>query len=301
MDSSTGQWGISSNTIHTAGSSDVSCVGLVSSSKTSAQIKQEAADRAHAEAEQEHRKRVKLVVGLVVGLGVPILVGLAAIAWLYSRRKSHIERGLWDNQDVTPRAWHPPDAEGDAVGMREVDAAGSAAVTPGLKTPGSANYSPSNTPLMEVTPIPPIYFDREIDQAHHVRGESNTTSSDASPSSTKPSPTSLTESSPARRRKMAEAQGHLYTSSGSSSAQGSVPSLIGAPRPMNSRRMNTLPPPLLGTALDPDVQPDIIIQHRDGGVNAGVVHELPPPYADRTAASSSPPSNSHETSSPSTS
>ncbi|THG95943.1 hypothetical protein EW026_g5799 [Hermanssonia centrifuga] len=169
----TGQWGISSNTIHTAGSSDVSCVGLVSSSKTSAQIKQEAADRAHAEAEQEHRKRVKLVVGLVVGLGVPILVGLAAIAWLYSRRKSHIERGLWDNQDVTPRAWHPPDAEGDAVGMREVDAAGSAAVTPGLKTPGSANYSPSNTPLMEVTPIPPIYFDREIDQAHHVRAVSH--------------------------------------------------------------------------------------------------------------------------------
>ena len=47
--------------------------------------------------------------------------------------------------------------------------------------------------------------------------------------------------------------------------------------------------PLLNVPLDPDTQPDIIIQHRDGG--AGVVHELPPPYADRAGAPTPPPSN----------
>ncbi|KAJ3480185.1 hypothetical protein NLI96_g8531 [Meripilus lineatus] len=47
---------------------------------------------------------------------------------------------------------------------------------------------------------------------------------------------------------------------------------------------NGLPQTTMSTStFDPDVQPDIIIQHRDGG--SGIVQELPPPYVDRNRPS----------------
>ncbi|KAI0804495.1 hypothetical protein BC629DRAFT_1180952 [Irpex lacteus] len=58
----TGRWGVSTGLITPYGSKNTDCVGLVSSSKTTAQIQQEARDRA-AELARERRDHQHLVIG----------------------------------------------------------------------------------------------------------------------------------------------------------------------------------------------------------------------------------------------
>lgn len=265
----TGQWGVSSNTVRTTGSSDTTCVGLVSSSQTTAQIQQEAQARAQAAAKASRQHTLHLALGLALGLGVPAVLGIALLFYFYCRprKNPHEQRGIWDDEDAEPRPWHPP---GDQAEMREADAASQYVSTPRSNKSGfAAPDSPSATPFMQVTPIPPVYFDRELEQA----GVS-VASASASRSSQSQSEPSTSAPDSAKARKYREALQDRQHAPDSSSRG---PQLV-SPRPI---RMNTLPPPLLGAELDPEAQPDIIIQHRDGG--SGIVQELPPPYADRSA------------------
>ena len=72
------------------------------------------------------------------------------------------------------------------------------------------------------------------------------------------------------------------------------PIRLASPRPSiasgRSQNHTSLPSPSSGSqnqSIDPDAEPDIIIQHRDGGV----VQELPPPYLDRSRGRPPPPNN----------
>lgn len=272
----TGQWGVSSGAVHTTGSSDVDCVGRVSSSSTTAEIQKEAQERAQAAADAAHRRTLHLALGLALGIGIPLALGVALLLYyrFRPRRSAHDQRGIWDGQDAEPRPWH---ADGEQTEMREVDAASQFVSTPRSNKSGyMAPDSPSATPFMQVTPIPPIYFDRELEQAGGSGGSASGSGSRSS--QTQPSPT-VSGVDSAHARKYREARQERPNTGGSSS-RGSQPA---SPRPV---RLNTLPPPLLGASLDPDSQPDIIIQHRDGG--SGIVHELPPPYADRSLPNAPP-------------
>ncbi|EKM51253.1 uncharacterized protein PHACADRAFT_263297 [Phanerochaete carnosa HHB-10118-sp] len=246
------QWGVSSNTVHTTGSSNTTCVGLVSSSKTTAQIQQQEAQAQAQAAEASRQRTLHLALGLALGLGVPTVLGIALFSYFcYRRRKNPREqRGIWDDQDTEPRPWHSD----DHTEMREVDAASQYVSTPRSNKSGyAAPDSPSATPFMQVTPIPPVYFDRELEQAGVAVAPGS--ASRSSQSQSEPS-TSAPES--AQARKYREALQDRQHAPGSSSRE---PQLV-SPRPV---RMSTLPPPLLGAELDPEAQPDIIIQHRDGG------------------------------------
>lgn len=281
----TGAWGISTSTVQTTGNTNTSCVGLVSSSKTSAEIAKEAQDRQNAANEAESQRHLRLILGIVFGLGVPLVIGLAVLFYLYQRRRRlGPDNGIWDVTDhnAMPRPWFP----NNATEMREVDAASQVVSTPGSKHSGYATPgSPSSMPFMQVTPIPPIYFDHEIAQSS-VAGSPPTTataSAYASPSGSgstsaysqgRPprTPPASAQVLDARLRKAREArQGRPQASS-----QGSL---------HQAGPSGAVPPHLVAAALDPETQPDIIIQHRDGGV----VQELPPPYMDRARGPSPAP------------
>lgn len=267
----TGQWGISSNTVYTTGSANTTCVGLVSSTKTQAQIQQEAQARAQTAAEASRQHTLRLILGLTLGLGIPAVLSLALLLYFHyrPRKNPHEQGGIWDDQDAAPRPWRLP--SGDDTEMREVDAASQYVSTPQSHKSGYVGPdSPSATPLMQVTPLPPVYFEREIAQAGTSTSAASAASGTATGSSGSQSTPTTSAPDSARTRKYREALRDPQ--------HGARPKLA-SPRPV---RMNPLPPPLLGAGLDPDTQPDIIIQHRDGG--SGIVQELPPPYADRSAA-----------------
>ena len=101
---------MSSPTIHTTGSKDTSCPGLVSSSSSQQRAQASARAAAHA----SHQRRLGLGLGL--GLSLPLLAALAAAFALHVRRR-RAARGTWDRTLATAR---PFDA---APLMRENDAA----------------------------------------------------------------------------------------------------------------------------------------------------------------------------------
>ena len=277
---SNGQWGISSNIISTKGSTNYACVGLVSSSKTSAQIQQEAQDRANAAAKAAHDRHVHTVLGVTLGVGIPAVLAIAALIYWCRRRgprKAASIQGIWDDQDTLPRAWQPPtDAQQDTTEMREVDAASQYVSSTRSKTSGlGAPDSPTSMPLMQVTPIPPVYFDREIEAAARGHGSSASNTSNAASASSPGSSSGDYFSQPRPTG---------ASSDSTDSARTRKTRQPASPRP---QRLGALPSSLVNIPLDPDTQPDIIIQHRDGG--SGIVQELPPPYVDRSTNPTPPP------------
>ncbi len=190
---------------------------------------------------------------------------LSAGLWWFFRRRSQ-QRGTWDTDRThAPDPWPPsqpvidPDMHEDAYKPR-----------PLLASSFSSQpvYSPLQTSLpdMDITPIPAVYFTREIEQAQTA--PATTISEPASPAPSAP----LT----ARERKILEARGQRLPAGPASNTAPSSSSL-----PSTS---------LVDVTHTPDTPHEIFFQHRDGG-DASIVHELPPPYADRTAPRpSSPPS-----------
>lgn len=246
------------------------CIGLVSSSKTSAEIAQEAADRAEAQKEEKARRQ-HLIIGLCVGIGAAAVLALGLAFWWWRRRGYNINRGTWDNQDVVARAYEAPYAD-NTIEMQEPGSA--RPLMSESKVSGVSTYTPFGTPDIEVTPIPPVYFEHEIRQAQ-ARATSGSGSGSTS-DMTSPTSSKFAPASSARQRKALEARSQTSASPSSPSVSAHT-----SPSSPGSLRVSTAQPPFVNAGLDPDVQPDIIIQHRDGGAR-GVVHELPPPYVDRT-------------------
>lgn len=252
----------------------------MSSSKTSAEIAKEAAERAKAE-QQANSQRKKVIIGVAVGVGVSVVAAVALGGWWYKKRRDDRDEGTWDDQDVVARAYELPFA--DVPEMQE----GALSSTPLMsKVSAVEPYTPLGSPGLQVTPIPPVYFDREIlhvldSQSQSGSGSDSQYLTSASSSKSR----AATAESLARYRKALEARSQTSSVAGPSSSAYTSPT--NHPSSPHSLRMDTMSPQFVPTALDPDVQPDIIIQHRDGG--AGVVQELPPPYVDRTQLKPSSP------------
>lgn len=104
----TGQWGISSVAVNTAGPNVVAgaCPGLNSISTTTAAVQAQAAAAAAAAAKASKAKSTAIALGVVFGLVVPLI--LAAVAfWYWRRRKGLLARGVLDGQDARPRPFDP--------------------------------------------------------------------------------------------------------------------------------------------------------------------------------------------------
>ena len=147
-----------------------------------------------------------------------------------------------------------------------------------LGSPLGSPTTKASTPLLEVTPIPPVYFDRELEEAGRGSGASDPSGAASSSDMSGKSPASASSDPTARYRKALEAssRGHLLSTTSSSSSP--TASSLGLPPSPRRGGSNLNAQPLVSAPLDVDIQPDIIIQHRDGGI----VQELPPPYADRS-------------------
>lgn len=200
------------------------------------------------------------------------------------------DRGIWDGQDINPRAFDPPTiltAEDQVEEMREVGCLESNSLSDSKLSPYGSSNTHSSLPLLHSrshsTSEPPL-------TPTTVSAEAGSTSLTSRPSYTSSAGQSAARN--AEQRKAHEAR--LESQRRKPSYQGSNPSL------RSQRNYPGLPPgalpPLtpgssgvaqhaISSTLDPDVQPDIIIQHRDGG--SGVVQELPPPYVDRSRLTSS--------------
>ena len=250
----------------------MNCTGLVSSSKTSAQIQQEAQARAAAE-QEKHNHHQHVAIGVGVGVGVGGLIILLTGLWLFMRRRARRNDGVWDSQDVIPRAWDQQNANADMQERQHTP--------PPLSASTISNkpaYSPTE-PLPETDiprlPMARVYLDREIEGAHI----SNTTLTSGSTSIPQ---TSSTQPNSARERKLREANGQHPPSAPSGLQTITTPPAT-ASSPAFSASTNRVD---AGMNRD-SIQPDIIIQHRDAGT--GIIKELPPPYVDRTAPASDVP------------
>lgn len=255
----------------------MTCAGLLAKPGTSAEIAQEAA-AAQAAAAAESRRRTRLIIGLVVGLGLPITLGAALSVWLY-RRKPVADKGKWDFTDAEPR---PYTDTSSSEGVREVPH--STASSP-KTSPKSATFATAgiNSPPLDYYAAPAVPFDRQIEAQR--QGDTSPT---AAGTAGVTSPTFTRNSSildvyrkarEAALERQSSTQGPAVSRSLTTRTTASSRGLPSTPRPMRSNS-HLVGQTFGAPSLDPDAQPDIIIQHKDGGV----VQELPPPYAYRSGA-----------------
>ncbi|RPD58310.1 hypothetical protein L227DRAFT_193574 [Lentinus tigrinus ALCF2SS1-6] len=322
----TGQWGISSMTVPSAGSKDTSCPGLDSLSHTLSQIQADQAAQSAAAAAKAKAKSTALALGIVFGLILPLFLAGGAF-WWWRRRKSFL-KGVVDGQDARPRPWdanmqeraerpslnldtsmvrvdnqnrrsatwvvdanNSPPRQTDSptsIDMASTDLHASTVPTPFLtSTQVQSSVSMIRSPASQL----PSAMSRSMSMARSPLGTPE--AAVLTPNSTSPAAT-LT---PAQRyRKVLEAYTEAQAArsrlaSGSGSGSGNSTPIAGpSSRPLVQRSQSELRtnsrtfPPIprrAGSSLRlpsvgaiPEVGPDIIIQHRDGGI----VEELPPPY-----------------------
>ncbi|KAI0808122.1 hypothetical protein C8Q74DRAFT_1363546 [Fomes fomentarius] len=336
----TGQWGISSLAVKTAGSTDTSCLGRVSTSTTREQIQAQAVAAAAAAASSAKAKSRAIALGVVFGLVVPLI--LAAVAfWYWWRRRRQLaesrarpfdgggsgsmqERAVErpslnldtnvvrvDAQLRRSPSWmvdsnRAPVRQTDSptsIDMTSTDLRPSTAPTPFLTSPQVQSTAPSavRSPASQILPSAV-----SMTMSPLVAPEPAYT---PTPNSTSPAATLSPEQ---RYRKMLEAHAEAQAAraryaaaaaaSSSSAASSSYSYSLGGSsalagpssrplvqrsqseavrtvsrffpsQPVPRRAGSSLRMPPVGTI--PEVGPDIIIQHRDGG---NIVEELPPPY-----------------------
>ncbi|KZT05298.1 uncharacterized protein LAESUDRAFT_750736 [Laetiporus sulphureus 93-53] len=240
--SADGQWGYATLTVNTVGSTDDECVGLVSTSQTQAEIAAEAAARERA-AEKRHREDV--VIGVVIGIGSTLILVLAG-AWLHRRRQQAMARRVWDGPEMRATAW-VPDSDMDPPSVRSH-----------VKNYSTDTVTTAATNGLLLSRAPPY---EEQQAENRVLEQSQTTPALVLPTS----PHSW------RNRKQQETSSSISDTFGAPQLPNLAFSHLSMPM-LRSPRGQTYP---LLEMSHSDVQPDVIIQHRDGGV----VHELPPPYS----------------------
>lgn len=203
-----------------------------------------------------------------------MLVIASAAFWWWRRRKLRNDhsRGIWDGQDTVVRAWDAP-ASTPGSGQTEMREATSPPFSHSASSKSFTSY-PGNLPSGGYT-VPLL----QLSSSGRSPSESTSgapTSGDYSnvvvSSLGSPSTTPELQLTPAQRKAL-EARGERFSALRPQGSSTSLRHLPPGASPAVTPGMN------LGS-LDPDVQPDIIIQHRDGG--SGVVQELPPPYIDRS-------------------
>ncbi|KAH9848242.1 hypothetical protein C2E23DRAFT_740024 [Lenzites betulinus] len=335
----TGQWGVSTVAVNTAGSTDADCPGLNTSSKTRAQIQAEqAAEAAAAQASAAKSHSTTIALAIVFGVVVPLLLVAGVGFWWWRRRRQMMQR--MSAEPVTQPTPYDPEQQGGAgrpslnLDMSQVSSV--------LRVNSQARRSPTWAVDTDDEPVrqsdSPTSLDMSTQDVRHTiptpyltsaslpRPTPRTTPTTRSPrtppdggvpmtpNSTSPAATLSAE---ARYRKALEAHAGAHAARARLQAQmsvsGSVPgsaasSPVAGPstRPFSGRAqvqrsqsagvVRTFPaqrqqprrggaslrlPPVAAIAEDEAGAeeldgPDIIIQHRDGGI----VEELPPPYLD---------------------
>lgn len=286
---STGQFGKTSQIVNTVGSANNTCPGLSSKFGQSSQM---------SASTTSHRTSIILAVGLSVG----ILMGIAG-AVIFRRR------WISGGQDTAPRTFKYDVINASRTELSSVAPTSNSyrkqPIFDTVRTSHSASSSTS-TSRHEIVPYTPSFHDRSY--ADHQRESVNTPSSHLQEENSHasshlyegvPSPVQLTSpnyasgSNPAatpyidngsastrmpvdvdrRYAKIVE----LHTSTrednirraaaahaSSSTTRRNYEPILSRPNTASNQQLN----------LDSDAEPDIIIQHRDGGI----VQELPPPY-----------------------
>lgn len=247
----TGRWASGTPIVHTQGSSDVDCVGLVSSSGNATQLQQED-DAAAAAAAAERKRTTSIIAGVCVTLGVLLLGAGGFVTVLYLRRrkarlqalaaKEQLDLSIKPFEEVAPS---PTTGEGRVLSINSW-------INNGPATPRDAKFGVTRA------------LSYNADQS---AGESS--SRPTSSSSSRPGFANF----PVRSVKSLEAAGLRSDNAGSIS---SPPSSGDSTRPLMGS---------VGGEEESGAVREYVIQHRDGGDT--VVRELPPPYADRTGTGGS--------------
>lgn len=230
------------------GSTNVDCIGLVSSSGNSTTIKQEN-DAANAAASARERRR-KIIIGVCVTLGCLILLGLGAATFYWMRRRQRLkqeeEASLAPHQFVeVPKS---PDqvlsVGSDLTSSPRAEKAALAAVgaSQAISSPSQGSTAPGLSSSNSDT----------VANTSNILTVSNADSQSTSGFATFPT------ASIRRNPKAAEAGYTLQSHEPGSPA--SATSAVGR------------------------AEEEVVFQHRDGG---GAVRELPPPYLDRSGPGAS--------------
>lgn len=275
-----GKFGKTTTLVNTVGSTNVDCTGLVSKAGNSTQISAAASAAAAADkiSRSKHRKTVIAAVCATVG-GLIIITGVILFV-LWWRRK---HRGIQDGQDTLPRVFKED----------TIDSPESFALSPSSSshkqqmleaTPGS--LADGSLPIVASrTLMPPPGIVQSGSNAHDPSSQQHAQASSSNPNSPNhggpaSSPGSSSPTAPISPLVFDTNGRHAKTRARSRSAR----STDGSVRRAGSANASSHPIPPLpnrpftagSQPLDPDTEPDIIIQHRDGGI----VQELPPPYLD---------------------
>ncbi|THU98540.1 hypothetical protein K435DRAFT_856547 [Dendrothele bispora CBS 962.96] len=275
----TGRWASGTPFVVPSGSTDINCVGLVSTPGNATQLDQaqHEAEEAAAERSRSH-KRAAIIAGVLVPVLV-LLIGAGAIYYIRRRRLRQLREINMGPLDTSPK---PFTDEGQVLSVNSF-----------------LDSRPNTSPRTPKTPPgPPGLGHGTQNSMSHTGSESfdpySMTESIAAGSSTRPNSSSsagrpgfTTFPSTSVLRpggKAAEAAMSRSDFSGTNGSQtyGESHLLLDSNNgwPSGSTSQNAQ-----STVIQsPDNQGEYIIQHRDGG---GVVRELPPPYADRISRQAS--------------
>jgi hypothetical protein len=245
-------WGISTSTILPYGSNDVGCPGLQSTSQTMAQIIQEQQDGtaslAHGQVTSNH-----IAVSLSIAAVVTAVYALSVGLWWFFRRRFQRRQGLWGaKQDYRPRVWQF--RRNTASYSRQDDIIVQSSLT--SKITRQPTYRSLEDSHLDA-PVSTILLDWEHPQSQ----AGSSMDGEASGSLPPTPPIQMTF----QERKMLG----IHENAGASVSRGASAS---------SSSSRSTSRPYVDDNLNSNVEADIIIQHRDAG--AGIVLELPPPYAD---------------------
>jgi len=276
----TGRWASGSVIVSTAGSTDVDCTGLVSSSSTTAQIKAEAQE---ALAATNSRHSAAVVGGVVVTLVVLLLLAGAGV-FLYLRRRKVIRAAM----RVAPSQFEGGVIDG-APGEREVSETGTRILsinafiepTSPQRSAGASARSPSHA---SGTTLP-----RRYDSASASPSVESNTPGGGGLSVRNPAVathrgfTNFPTASVRRSAKEIEAglsseisEDSEYSDASHASSAPLVGRSQSAATPGGARAV-PLPIRSASASVGGSRQQEIIFQHQD----AGMLRELPPPYIDR--------------------
>jgi len=262
-----GRWATGSPVVQTQGSSNVDCIGLVSSTGNSAQVNQSAS------ADGDQQKRRSIIIGVSVTFGVLVLIGLGIAGFILYRRRQ-VQRETEMGPDLTPRGFSPvtaPHSSGHVLSINTFIAPES----PRSMSDYLSALPPSASHHVDHSPYPESSLG--VHSVHHLsaaRSMSTTSRSQSTRTRNRPSFASFPSTSVRRSNKAREAgYGRTdYPSLGS-------PSQRSPPMTAGSQSINAA----LAAGLTPieSADDELVFQHRD----AGLPRELPPPYADRSGPS----------------
>ncbi|KIM87767.1 hypothetical protein PILCRDRAFT_814482 [Piloderma croceum F 1598] len=293
---STGIFGKTSPIVNTVGDANPTCPGLVSGFGHSD------SSPSPSPSSKSHRMTTAAIVCLTVGI-LALIVGSILFVTLL-RRRGRMKRGIVDGQDARPRVWrNEVDDDSPYTALLSTLRANPSYRKPPLSdtmitriSTGSSSTSYAHQEIVPYTPDahsssrPGHRADNSIASSshsddhlypliqpspNHSPTSLNTPSQTTHPTTTLP--TSPTPTNADRRyAKLVEAHSSSRAGSSRRDTPAQPTSSVVADRDHIPMSSGSYPVENQGQ-IDPDVEPDIIIQHRDGGV----VQELPPPYLDR--------------------